>query len=111
MFRIPVFSEKFDLHVENMVKEGFLHYNESKEAMREAEQLLMETLELRNFSPQTERYSVKSFKSTIGDRGRLDAEFYQSFYDEFEKKVKSNGFVTYCILGNKVNWQRNFITR
>lgn len=59
----------------------------------EAEELLLEELELKDWKPVEEAVSVKSF-SDFAASGRLDAEYYQPKYDEIEAKIKTykNGY-------------------
>lgn len=94
MFRIPVFSEKGTFYIEKIVKKGLLCYKESKKIMKEAEELLIETLGLNSFAPQTERYSVKTFKMSFEDAERLDAEYFQAEYDNYDNLLKQyhNGY-------------------
>jgi len=49
-----------------------------------AEQLLLEELGLNNFNPSTEPVAVKNFSQSFGASGRLDAEYYQSKYEDYE---------------------------
>ena len=85
---VPLPSVKFSNIIEDTIKEGLLLYENSKAIMKEAEQLLIETLRLQNFNFQTEQYSIKSLKNSFGNTGRLDAEFYQKKYDTIEKALR-----------------------
>ena len=76
---------------------------DSKILYKEAEELLLEELDLLNFKPSNENISIKSFKDSFGNSGRLDSEYYQPKYDEIIEKIKSykGGFEflkTACIL-------------
>ncbi|MCM1063187.1 MAG: restriction endonuclease subunit S [Eubacterium sp.] len=93
MLDIPLFSNEFQNVCERLISEAWKLMDLSIDVYHEAEQLLINILGLENFNPQIEGYTIKSFKNSFGDTGRLDAEFYQSYYDEFEKKVKEKGFV------------------
>lgn len=104
MLDIPLFSCKFQKICEKFIKEAWKLMDESIDVYKESEGLLIETLGLKNFEPKAERYSVKSFKTSFGDTGRLDAEFYQSYYDKFEKKIKSKGFVIASEICSLINY-------
>lgn len=61
-----------------------------------AETLLLNTLGMANFSPSAEAINVKSFKDSFAATGRLDAEYYQPKYEDYEHAVlnHSEGFTT-----------------
>lgn len=101
---IPKFSKELQYICKEHVDRVKMLMDEAVHIYSEAEELLIETLGLQSFNFQTEQYSIKSFKNSFGDTGRLDAEFYQSYYDEFEKKVKSNGFVTAREICSLINY-------
>ncbi|MHB1098718.1 MAG: restriction endonuclease subunit S [Burkholderiales bacterium] len=62
----------------------------------EAEKLLLDTLGMTDFSPSAEAINVKSFKDSFAATGRLDAEYYQPKYEDYEHVVlnHSEGFTT-----------------
>jgi hypothetical protein len=49
-----------------------------------------------DFSPSTESINIKSFKDSFAATGRLDAEYYQPKYEDFEQAVVNHpaGFTT-----------------
>lgn len=53
----------------------------------QAETLLLDTLGMADFSPSAEAINVKSFKDSFVATGRLDAEYYQPKYEDYEKAV------------------------
>lgn len=57
-----------------------------------AETLLLETLDMTNFSPSTEGINIKTFKDSFAETGRLDAEYYQLKYEETMNKVRSRPY-------------------
>ena len=69
---------------------------EYKDLYLEAETLLLNALGMADFSPSTENVNVKSFKNSFLASGRLDAEHYQTKYEQVEEKIKAypNGFAT-----------------
>ncbi len=59
-----------------------------------AESLLLDTLGMADFSPSAEAINVKSFKDSFTATGRLDAEYYQPKYEDYQAHVfaYSNGW-------------------
>ncbi|GFI23162.1 hypothetical protein IMSAGC011_01947 [Lachnospiraceae bacterium] len=82
MLDIPLFSNEFQNVCEKFINEAWKLMDASIDIYKEAEELLIETLGLKNFAPQAETYSVKTFKTSFEDAKRLDAEFYQKKYDD-----------------------------
>lgn len=97
--RIPIFSEAFQIQIERMVKEAHSCLAQSKQLYSQAEDLLLRELGFKDWQPQNKAVSIKKF-SDFAFSGRLDAEYYQSKYDEVEEKVKSykGG---YCLVSDK----------
>lgn len=76
----------------------------AKSTYTAAETLLLQTLGLANFSPNPEKVNIKSFKDSFGTSGRLDAEYYQSFYEQFEAIIKTNTFVLLDDICSDINY-------
>lgn len=53
----------------------------------QAETLLLTTLGMANFSPNTDSVNVKLFKDSFAVAGRLDAEYYQLKYEDYQARV------------------------
>ncbi|NVO02823.1 MAG: restriction endonuclease subunit S [Bacteroidetes bacterium] len=53
----------------------------------QAENVLLETIGLKNFNPSTEPINIKSFKDSFLITGRLDAEYYQKKYEEVVEHI------------------------
>lgn len=79
---IPQFSKKLQYICKEHVDRIKMLMDEAVHIYSEAEKLLIETLGLQDFNTQIERYAIKSFKTSFGDTGRLDAEYYQKKYDD-----------------------------
>lgn len=79
---IPEFSMELQYICRGYVDRIKVLLDEAMLIYGEAEQLLIETLELKGFNSQMERYSIKSFKNSLENTGRLDAEYYQKKYDD-----------------------------
>lgn len=85
--KIPFFSDEFSKVIENIVMYSNEMFRRANNFYQEAEKLLIETLGLANFHSNTDRYSIKTFKSSYGNTGRLDAEFYQQKYDDLFNRL------------------------
>lgn len=68
----------------------------SKSTYTQAETLLLDTLGLTDFSPSTKNTNIRSFKESFVASGRLDAEYYQPKYEDFQSMVVNHpaGFTT-----------------
>ena len=99
---IPVLSIDFQQRIETLVKSAHAKLAESKSLYAQAEDTLLSELGLKDWQPNistalndrtvAERsrsnISIKRF-SDFASSGRLDAEYYQSKYDEIEAKIKN----------------------
>ncbi|NCC18200.1 MAG: restriction endonuclease subunit S [Bacteroidia bacterium] len=81
-----------DMCIQKKIKEYYIEANslriEANKLYLKAENLLLEELGLKDWTPKEEAVNIK----TINDfkiSGRLDAEYYQSKYDEIENKIKN----------------------
>jgi hypothetical protein len=92
--KIPIFSNNFQLKIENLVKNSYQKQKLSKTLHKQAKELLLKELDLLNFKPSKENIAIKTFKQSFGDSGRLDSEYYQPKYDEIIEKIKNNNFDT-----------------
>lgn len=96
-------SEAFQIQIERMVKEAHSCLAQSKQLYSQAEDLLLRELGFKDWQPQNKAVSIKKF-SDFAFSGRLDAEYYQSKYDEFFailNKKKS------CALGEIVSIRKS----
>ncbi|MDI2089893.1 restriction endonuclease subunit S domain-containing protein [Commensalibacter oyaizuii] len=83
---IPIFN----VHIEikkillQMVNKSYQHEIQHKTLYQQAEDILLEELELTNFIPTQQAVNIKSIKESFEATGRLDAEYYQPKYEEIE---------------------------
>ncbi len=85
--RIPLFSQTFQQTVEKIVKTAYQKLEKSKTLYKEAEEILLQELELKNFKPTSRNYNIVHSKSTFLN-GRLDAEYYLPKYEEILNHLK-----------------------
>ena len=107
--QIPNFSTDFQQKIETLVKSAHAKLSESKSLYAQAEDILLCELGLKGWQPNSNghaelvsastqetpkqvrgdaNYSIKRF-SDFASSGRLDAEYYQSKYDEIENAIKA----------------------
>jgi restriction endonuclease S subunit len=85
------FQKKIRENFENADKKR-IH---SQKLYCQAEELLIETLELKDFQILQKGINIKSLKNSFLATGRLDAEYYQLKYEEMENLVRNfaGGFI------------------
>ncbi len=87
---IPHFSNEISLAIESVVKKSEFKRNSSFETYTNAESILLQEIGLQNFEPSKDPVNIKSFKESFGKSERIDAEFYQSKYEDIENQIKKN---------------------
>lgn len=86
-FKIPIFSEHLQSSIELLVVSAHENLQKSEVLYKEAEQLLLEELDLLDFKSSTENIAIKKLSESFGTTGRLDAEYYQPKYEEIENVI------------------------
>lgn len=85
---IPRF--KIEKQIGDLVAKSEKILEKSQYCYKQAENLLLEAIGLKDFEPSKEKTNVKNFSECFQISERLDAEFYQRKYDEIESKIKQN---------------------
>lgn len=98
--KIPVFSDGFELHIENLISESERKRNATAQQYQTAEFILLEAIGLNNFEPDTDPVNIKSYKDSFLKTGRLDAEYYQKKYEEVVSHIKAQKHDTLLNLVN-----------
>lgn len=93
-YEIPVVSKDFKIKIKELFKIKEKCIKTSSEKYLQAETLLLETLGLTDFQPNSEPINIKSFKDSFLSTGRLDAEYYQKKYEEVVNLIKSKKYDT-----------------
>ncbi len=89
---IPIYSNNFQEEIEQMVKLAHSKLEESKQLYADAEEQLLNELGLKDWHPKNQNINVKKLSESFLNSGRLDAEYYQSKYDEVEQIIKRNNY-------------------
>ena len=82
-------SLHFQSQIETRVELAHSRVEESKQLYTVAENQLLSELGLNDWQPENQNVNIKTLKESFLSSGRLDAEYYQSKYDEIEQKIKS----------------------
>lgn len=79
--------------IAKIVKKVFKNGVFAKELYHDAQKTLLQELNLINWQPKHKLYSIKNY-SEITNANRIDAEYFQTQYDEITEKIKaySNGW-------------------
>lgn len=106
---LPRYSDKFEGLFENLYQQSIEIKQKSKEKYQQAENLLLEAVGLKDFEPSRQQTSVKSLKESFLTTGRLDAEFYQPKYEQYQQffAAQSDGKV----LGNLAALRKGYQAR
>lgn len=85
---IPVFSENFQTIIHKRFEKALLAEEKARLLYREAESQLLAELGFANWTPSNGGVSVKTHSDFVS-AGRLDAEYFQPKYDDYERHIKS----------------------
>ncbi len=100
---VPSFKNQFQQQIETIVKTAHSKIAESKQIYFAAEDRLLSELGLKDWQPENQNINVKNLSESFLSSGRLDAEYYQSKYDEIESKIK-NYKGGYFIFGETIEY-------
>lgn len=87
-------STNFQNEIEYLVSEAHSQIQRSKQLYQEAEDILFDALDLKDFVPNTEPINIKSFKESFQTTGRIDAEYYLKKYEEIVKHITKHSYST-----------------
>ncbi|MDR3111688.1 MAG: N-6 DNA methylase [Elusimicrobiota bacterium] len=86
------------------IAEAFIEFAKKEGLSFFAEELLLETIGLKDFQPARENINIKRFSESFLATGRLDAEYYQPKYEAILSKIKQH---EYDLLGNLVSIKKS----
>lgn len=87
---IPRFSEKFESSAESLYRQSLRLKTGAIAAYKQAEMLFLSKAGLAEFSPRANAINVISLKDSFTLSGRLDAEYYQQKYEDYEQAIFRN---------------------
>ncbi|MDD5275510.1 MAG: N-6 DNA methylase [Methylovulum sp.] len=91
---VPIFTTEFQIEIDATIQDARLKRISSRDIYNQAENLLLNSLGMADFSPSTKNTAQKSFKNSFLASGRLDAEYYQPKYEETEQLCFENAEYT-----------------
>ena len=95
---IPILSQPFQQSIASLVNTSYTLRQSADILYKEAEEILLEELGLKNYQPQNKKCFVKMLSDTQ-EVGRIDAEYFQPKYEDVIDKIKKyNG--GYALLEN-----------
>jgi restriction endonuclease S subunit len=87
--RLPIFCTVFCKAIERTVQQSHKARDNAEFFYKSAESRLLTDLGLTDFTASTEPVAVKSFADSFGTSGRLDAEYYQQKYEDYETAINT----------------------
>lgn len=114
---VPIFPS-LENEVEIVSNQAYVAITKAKDLYNKAEQTLIEAVGLADFKPSTQNTNIKSFSQCFNASGRLDAEYYQLKYEDYENIIKShpNGYTLisheyehFCTISRKPKATYNYI--
>lgn len=84
---VPIFSESFDRKIESIIHLANQILSCSSESMSQCESILTKKIGFDVEAIANTNYSVRPFEASYCNSGRLDAEYYQTKYDEYYSSI------------------------
>ena len=87
--KVPIFilNMNFQLIIADLVNTSYALRQSADTLYKEAEEILLEELGLKNYQPQNKKCFVKMLSDTQ-EAGRIDAEYFQPKYEDVIDKIK-----------------------
>ncbi len=89
---LPLLNKTIQLRIKECLDNAHIYRLESRNLYNQAETLLLNTLGLKDFQPDTDPINIKSFKESFLSTGRLDAEYYQKKYEEVVNHITTQKY-------------------
>jgi restriction endonuclease S subunit len=96
--------QSFQSSIEIIFNNSLEKEEQSQSLYHKAEELLSETIGLSHFKHSKKGTNIKSFKRSFLTTGRLDAEYYQTKYEEIINKIKTQ---PHDVLNNLVSIKKS----
>ncbi|WP_242046601.1 N-6 DNA methylase [Cylindrospermum sp. FACHB-282] len=89
---IPCFTTYFQHSIDKLVHNSYKLLKLSQYNYRQAEELLLSELNLKDWKPTEENIAVKSFSSSFLASGRFDSDYFLPKYEQAEAVIQNCGF-------------------
>lgn len=103
-FQIPVLDIRKQLEIKNIFDDSSKITNDSALFYQQAENLLLEKLNFKNFDIKENLSTIINFSNVL-EAQRMDAEYFQDRYDKLVSKIKDKGAKK---LGDIVSMKKGF---
>ena len=100
---IPQFGSEIQSRIDTSIWEAFSKHSKSKQIYTQAQILLRSDLGLADWQPKHRLTFVKNYSDTE-QAGRIDANYFQPFYEEVNKKLQSAGYVFAKDICSEINY-------
>lgn len=84
---IPLLGLGFQEKIKRNFDSAYEFLKTSENLYKQAEIALLDAVGLADFKPSTQNTNVKNFAQSFGETGRLDAEYYQTKYEDYLKLI------------------------
>ena len=91
-FLIPIIDKKIQNKISELIDKSYLLKTNSKKTYLQAENLLLQEIDLINFKPSQVGINIKSFSESFAVNGRIDAEYYQPKFEQVIDKIASQPY-------------------
>lgn len=93
--KVPLLGDELNSRVEELTYRAYKGNEKAKSLYADAENQLLVELGFAKWSPPGDGVSVKSFSETVSV-GRIDAEYFQSRFDEIEAQIRTRVAEVLC---------------
>ena len=100
---VPLLCDKLQTQITFLFDKAFHLIQAAEAKYRQAETLLLSELGLTDWRPQHRLTFVKNYSDTE-QAGRIDADYFQPFYEEVNDKLQSTGFVLAGNICSQINY-------
>lgn len=87
---VPLLEDSFQRRIERLIRLASVKVKQADALYNKAEYLLSCSLGLNAYIFRTQSTSIKNLDESFSISGRLDAEYYQPKYAEYERIIRSN---------------------
>lgn len=92
-FIMPKFGAELSEIVESVVEKAYEADELAKRLYVEADNMIISELGFIDFTPNRDSIAIKSINESFGTTGRIDAEFYQPKYEEYQEQLATKDTV------------------
>jgi restriction endonuclease S subunit len=103
---IPILSSNFQQSIADLVNTSYTLRQSADTLYKEAEEILLEELGLKNYQPQNKKCFIKNLSDTKTAE-RIDAEYFQPKYEDVIEKIRNYGGGAFSLCDGEIK-DKNF---